>query len=328
MILLICALLAASDVQKQVKVTCPVDGTKFDVTEITGTNHWGGRDADGCPHAFNTTPLESYVYVCPACKFAGRKKDFDAALPEAEKKALLEGLHPPAEIRKDAKQNQIPGHVKYDLLAQVAQIRKAPPEEVGRAWLHAAWSCRQQGAVYLSDFEEWEALRDRYNLNQKPMQFGLSKNRTDFELDVARKLEKEIDGKQYERGPNRILARYLVCYLYRKHGEAAPAERWLAELEKVKGENSIVDDAAAKSRTLLPLERDFMKKAMETYKAAYDGGKLEKKVAPEVAYLLGELARRTGDAKAASTWFALAIETTDSDPLKKLAAAQKAVAEK
>jgi uncharacterized protein (DUF2225 family) len=327
-LLLLCLGLAASDVHKQVKVTCPVDGTKFEGTEITATNHWGGRDADGCAHAFNTTPMESYVWVCPSCKFAGRKKDFDATLPEADRKALLDGLRPLAEIKKDAKQNQIPGHVKYDLLAQVAQIRKAPPEEIGRAYLGAAWSCRQQGAVYLADFDEWEGLRDRYNLNQKPMQFGLTKNRADFELEVARKIEKEIEGKQYERGPNRILARYLAAYLFRRHGENLQAERWLAELEKLKGENSIVDDAAAKTRASLPLEREFQKKAMETYKAAYEGGTVDKKVAPEVAYLLGELSRRTGDSKGALAWYQKALDTTDSDALKKLVAAQKSLAEK
>src|SRR6185295_979416 len=296
--------------------------------EITATNQWGGRDADGCAHAFNTTPLESYIWVCPSCKFAGRKKDFEGTIPEADKKPLLDGLRPMAEIKKDAKQSQIAGHVKYDLLAQVAQIRKAPPEEIGRAWLHAAWSCRQQGSVYLSDFDEWEALRDRYNLNTKPMAFGLTKNRTEFELEVARKIEKEIEGKQYERGPNRILARYLAAYLFRKHGETVQGERWLAELEKLKGENSIVDDAAAKLRASIPLEREFQKKAMETYRAAYEAGGFDKKVAPEVAYLLGEFARRLGDSKAAVTWFQKSLESTDSEPLKKLAAAQKAIAEK
>jgi len=327
-LLLGAALALFSDIHKQVKVTCPLDGTKFEVTEITATNQWGGRDADGCAHAFNTTPMESYVWVCPVCKFAGRKKDFDAAISDADKKALLDGLKPMLEIKKDAKQAQIPGHVKYDLLAQVAQIRKAPPEEVGRAWIHASWSCRQQGSTYLADFEEWEGLRDRYNLNQKPMTFGLTKNRTEFELEVARKLDKEIENKQYEKGPNRILARYLAAYLFRKHGENAPAERWLSELEKLKGENSIVDEAAAKARASLPLEREFQKKAMETYRAAYEAGGLDKKVAPEVAYLLGELSRRQGDAKGALPWYQKCLETSDSDPLKKLAAAQKSLTEK
>jgi uncharacterized protein (DUF2225 family) len=327
-LLLLCALAVPGDDRKQGKATCPVDGTKFDVIEIAASNHWGGKDADGCPHAFKTTPLEFLVWVCPACKFAGRKKDFDGTLPDADKKALLEGLKPMAEIRKDAKQGQIPGYVKYDLLAQVSRIRKAPSEDAGRAWLHAAWSCRQQGAVALDDFDEWETLRSSYNLNQTPMQFGLTKNRTDFELDVARKIEKELEAKRYERGLNRILARYLAAFLLRKHGENDAAERWLAELEKMKGENSIVDDAVAKTRVLLPLEREFQKKALEAYRAAYDGGSLDKKVAPEAAYLLGELSRRTGDPKSAVAWYQKALETSDSDPLKKLAALQKALAEK
>jgi len=321
-------LFMASDVQKQVKVTCPVDGTKFEATQIDGTNHWGGRDADGCVHAFNTTPLESWVWVCPVCKFAGRKKEFEAPMPDADKRALIEGLRPLVEIKKDAKQNQIPGYVKYDLLGQVVQIRKSPVEEAGRAWLSASFSCRQQGAVYLADFDEWESLRDRYNLNQKPIAFGLTKNRTDFELDAVRKLEKDLEGQQYEKGPNRILARYLAEYLWRKHGENLQAERWLGELDKLKGENSIVDDAVAKSKALLVIEREFQKKALEAYRSAYDGGTIDKKIAPEVAYLLGELSRRLGEAKSALAWYQKCLDTTDSDALKKLATAQRALTEK
>jgi hypothetical protein len=326
--------LLRSDIQKQVKVTCPVDGTKFEASEITATNHWGGRDADGCPHAYTTTPLESYVWVCPTCRFAGRKKDFDAPLAEATRQALKDGLRPLVEIRKEARQNQIPGYVKYDLLAQVAILRKAPPEEVGRAYLNASWSSRQQGAVYLPEFDEWEALRDRYQLNQKPLAFGLTRNRTDFELEVARKIDKDIEAKQYERGPNRILARYLAAYLLRKHGENGPAERWLLELSsddparKLKGENSIVDDAVAKSLSSLPLERGFQKKAIEAYRSAYEGGALDPKIAPEVAYALGELYRRTADPKSAAGWYQKAIDTSDSEPLRKMAASQKALAEK
>jgi hypothetical protein len=96
----------------------------------------------------------------------------------------------------------------------------------------------------------------------------------------------------------------------------------------LKGENSIVDDAAAKTRASLALEREFQNRAMETYKAAYEGGTVDKKVLPEIAYLLGELSRRTGDAKGALAWYQKALDTTDSDPLKKLVAAQKAMAEK
>jgi len=182
--------------------------------------------------------------------------------------------------------------------------------------------------VYLVDFDEWESLRDRYNLNQKPIAYGLTKNRTDLELDAVKKLEKDIDANQYQKGPNRILARYLAEYLWRKHGENQAAERWLSELEKLKGENSIVDDAVAKSRALLPVEREFQKKALESYRAAYDGGTIDKKVAPEVAYLLAELSRRLGEKKDAAAWYQKCIDTTDADVLKKLATSQKALGDK
>jgi len=135
------------------------------------------------------------------------------------------------------------------------------------------------------------------------------------------------EGEDAERAAA-FAARYLAHYLWRKHGETAAAERWLVEVEKLKGENSIVDDAAAKSRELLPLERDYQKKALESYRAAYEAGSLDRKDAPGVAYLLGELSRRQGDAKGALPWFQKCLETTDSDPLKKLAAAQKSLAEK
>lgn len=306
----------ASDDKKSVPVVCPVDGAKFTAIEIIHTNQLGGRDYDFCPHAFKTTPLEFYVWVCPSCSFAGLKKDFAAPLSDDEKKALREGLKPLEPIRKGARQADIPGHVKYDLLAQVLQFRKAKPDEVARAWLHASWVCRQRGAVYLDGFDEWEALRDGYSLNQEPIKLA-KKNRTDFELEVARKIEKEIGEKRHARGVNRILARYLLAYLHRKHGENPDAERWLAELDGLKGENSVVDDAAARMRASIALERGFQKKAIEIYAASPDP-------TGEIAYVLGELCRRTGDSASASTWYKKAIDTSPSDALKKLASDQSA----
>jgi tetratricopeptide (TPR) repeat protein len=320
--------LLGGDEKKPVPAVCPVDGTKFTGIEIAVTNQWGGLDADFCPHAFKTTPLEFYVWTCPSCGFTGRKKDFGAKFTDEEKQALRAGLKPGEPIRKGAKQAEIPGHVKYDLLAQAARIRGGPPEERGRAWLHAAWSCRQQGAVDLDDFDEWESLRADYGLQQTPMQLG-KRNRTEFDLEVARKLAKDVEGRKYERGVNRILARYLLAHLYRKHGENADAERWLRELETLKGENSVVDDAAGRMRASIAREREFQKKAVEAYSEALQKGPAEPKAAPEIAYLVGELHRRTGDPQAAAEAYRKAIEGPGSSPaLKDLALRQKALVEK
>lgn len=321
MILLLAAalLLGGSDERKTVEVVCPVDGHKFQALEVR-SNRWGGVDSDFCPHALKTTPLELYAWVCPGCRFAGLKADFEAAVSEEHRKALLDGLKPMAEIAKGARQERIPGHVKYDLMAQAAKLRGAPAAHVGRAYLNASWSARQQGAVFLDGFDEWEALYKTYQLDQEPIKIGMAKNRTDFDLDIVRKVEKDVQAKRYPKGVQRILAPYLAAYLHRKHGENSEAERWLAEVDAFKGENSVVDDAAARMRSSIALERAFQRKALEAYEPLA--------TAPDVAYLMGELNRRLGERKAAAEWYQKALAAGPSEGLKKLIADQKAKAEK
>jgi hypothetical protein len=322
-ILLLAALLVAGDERKTTEAVCPVDGAKFPAVEITASNQWGGVDADFCAHAIKTTPLESFVWVCPSCGFAGRKKDFAEELPAELKQALKAELKPLLPLRRAMKQAEIPGHVKYDLLAQVLRIRKAPRTDVGRAWLHASWSARQQGAVYLDDFDEWEALRTGYGLNQTPMQLG-KKNRTDLELEVGRKLEKELEAKKHAAGVNRLLARYLAAYLFRKHGENAEAERWLAELEPLRDQNSVVAGAADRMKASIALERDFQRKAAAEYEAALEGPGLSPAATAEVHYLLGELRRRLGEGEAAGKHYQQSADGASTDALKKLIELQRA----
>jgi hypothetical protein len=323
--------IAWGDEKKPVEVVCPVDGTKFTAFEVLTTNQWGGLDLDFCPHAYKTTPLEWKVWVCPSCRFAGLRKDFDLKLSEDEKKALQSGLVPALEIKKGARQGEIPGHVKYDLLAQVAALRKQAPEEIGRAYLHASWCARQQGAVSFEDFDEWEALRSSYGLNRTPMELGTEKgskrpkNRTDYEIEVAGRLEKDIAAKK-PFGVNKILSPYLAAYLYRKHGENAQAERWLKSLPP--NENSVVDEAASKMRASIELERAYQKKAIEAYLAAIDRGRLESRAQAEAAYLVGELYRRRGELDSASSWYRTAAESATTEELRKLAQDQKAKIEK
>lgn len=320
----------AYDERKEVAVVCPVDGTKFTAYRVVRSNRLGGQDFDWCYHALKTTPLEHWIWVCPSCAFAGQEKDFEAKLGEEEKKALVAGLKPAAAIRKGAPQTEIPGHVKFDLLAQVSRLRKAPPEQVGLALLHASWSCRQQGAISFSEFDEWDALLKSYGLDKNAFELGIDKatklavNRTVYELDIVKRVEKDIEGKKYERGANRTLARYLAAYLHRRHGENVDALRCLGEVDRVKGENSVVDDAAARMRASIDLERVYQKKAIDAYVEAIDGKKLSRRLAAETAYLLGELFRRLGERDSARSWYQTAIETTEIDEFRKLAADQKA----
>ncbi|HXX93709.1 MAG TPA: DUF2225 domain-containing protein [Planctomycetota bacterium] len=312
-----------SDERKEVDVVCPVDQTKFKAFEVVATNPWGGRDYDNCPHALKTTPLEYWVWVCPGCHFAGKKKDYGEKLTDPERSALQSELRPALPIPKGARQTDIPGHVKFDLLAQVARIRKLPPEHSGVAWLGASWSCRQQGAVDFPDFDEWDQFKTAFGLARTPLDLG-KKNRTDYELEVARKVEHEVEAKKYERGPQRILSRYLAAFLYRKHGEAAEAQKWLSELDRLKGENSIVDEAALRMRASIEMERGYQKKAIDAYVAAIDQKTLDRRSQGSVAYLLGELFRRLGERDSARSWYQTALEGADSDEFRKLVTDQKA----
>ena len=326
-LLLSAALGVPSDEKKPVDAVCPVDGTKFTAYEVS-SNRWGGQDADFCPHALKTTPMELWIWVCPGCHFAGRPADFKLKFTDPERRALQEGLRPSQAIKYGAKQTDVPGHVKYDLVAQAAKIRSLGSEQAGLAWLHASWCARQQGAVDFQDFDEWDKLGAGYGLAQTPMQLGPKKNRTDFDLDAARRVAADIEAKKYEKAPNRILARYLSAFLYRKHGENVEARRWLAEVEKLKGENSVVDDAAARMRASFDLEASYQTLAIDAYIAAIDSKKLEKRIAAEAAYVIAELFRRQGQQDSAASWYQTAVDSTESEELKKLALQQKAKASK
>lgn len=313
------------DEKKSVDVVCPVDGHKFSAWEITSTNQWGGVDRDGCPHAFKTRPLELYVWCCPKCKFAGSKKDFAATYTDAQKKTLSEGLKPPVTVRVGMKQTDIPGWAKYDLYAQSRALLEALPEESGKIYLRAAWCWRQEGVTYFDEFDEWEKLWSSYGLAKAPLDLG-KKNRSEFELEIAKKVEKDLAANRH-KGLNLQLARYLAAYLFRRHGENESALTWIAELDKMKGENSIVDDAVSAMKKSIDEERRYQKLVLAQYEKCFAAAQLEKKTLAEVAYLIGELQRRLGDKKAASGWYAKALELTADETLKKMATEQKALCE-
>ncbi|MBI2898714.1 MAG: DUF2225 domain-containing protein [Planctomycetes bacterium] len=323
---LLLALLLLPDDRKNVDAACPLDGHKFVAIEIVTTNEWGGVDRDFCRHAYKTRPMEFYVWVCPKCGFAGKKKDFGSALADEAKGKLRAGLKPAVTLRPGMKQTDIPGWAKYDLLAQVRTILGAPPEEAGKAYLSAAWCWREEGALFLEDFDEFERLWNSYGLHKTPMELG-KKNRADFELEVARKVQRELVA-EHHKGLNFILASYLAAYLFRRHGENGDAKRWLDELAKRTGENSVVDDAAAKMRASMEREQEYQKRAIPGLDQAFAAGTLEKKALGELAYVLGETQRRLGERARAAEWYAKAIEVSPDEALRKLATEQKALVEK
>ncbi|MBI2932963.1 MAG: DUF2225 domain-containing protein [Planctomycetes bacterium] len=330
--------LAALDDVKTVDVTCPLDGHRFQAQEVVSHDFaraWGGLDRDFCRHAFKTAPLQAAAWACPACGFAGGKADFDAkvALSDDDKRRILGHLAPAVPIRKGMKQDAIPGHAKFDLAAQVAVLKGAPAIEVARAYLAASWCARQEGAVQPAGYDAWLDLRKRYNLDIPPLELG-SRNRTDFELDVAARIEKSIEGRRAQEARDRAtveecdrdagderrrgeargrlhevnLLKYGAMYLYRRHGENVEALRWIEELAKAKGDNSVVDDAVRRTAESIELERAYQRKAVEWAEKTLSDAAPEKGAQAQCRYLLGELARRLGDRAKAAQWYRGALE--------------------
>lgn len=238
------------------------------------------------------------------------------------KEKILGKLVPVEPIAKGAAQEAIPGHVKYDLIAQVQILKGSPPAEAGRAWLSASWSARQGGAPDLEDYDEWEELRERYGLNRTPLDLG-KRNRSDAELDAARRMEKEIADKK-PKGAALLLLRFGAAWLHRRHGENVDALRLIAELQASKGENSVIDDAAATMAASIELERRFQRKAAEQYRLAAEST-ADARVKGETSYMLGELHRRLGERDEALKWYGKALEGAGAKEFKELVGKQRAL---
>jgi len=327
-LLVLLCLAAAADETKKVEVVCPVDGTRFSALEVVRTDAslgWGGVYSDYCSHAFCTLPMEHYIWTCPTCWYSGGTSRFDPkkVSPDELKKKIPGALKPALAIASGAKQESIPGWVKYDLAAQVEALLGSPPLEIAKRHRNAAWAARQAGAVRLDDYDDWVEASKSAGLEKSTIELG-KKNRSEEDLAACRRLEKEIAAGKHT-GTALLLRRYLLAMTYRRRGENVDALRWLDEVDKSKGENSVVDDAAKKVRASIEAERGQFKKAAELYEKALADAALDPAQRAQCQFILGEIARRNGENKAAGEWYAKTIATTPDSELKRRAEAQKAL---
>ncbi len=319
-------LAAATDDLKKVDVVCPIDGTKFTASEVVKTDAawaWGGEDADFCRHAFRTLPMEHYVWTCPTCWYSGSKEHFDPKSPPTDElKTKVKGALKPAEpIAAGAKQEQIPGWVKYDLLAQVETLRGAPTLKIARRHVNAAWAARQAGAVRLDDYDDWVDAAKAAGLSKNLIELG-KKNRSEDDLAACRRLEKDVLGGKFTGTPL-LLNRYLLAVIFRRRGENVDALRWLDEVDKSRRENSVIDDAAKKVRASIAAERSQQKKAAALLAKAVEDPGLDAVAKAESLFMLGEIARRNGENADAAAWYAKTLAATTDPDLKKRVEAQK-----
>ena len=326
--LMLALALSAPDDLKKTEVVCPIDGTRFTAFEVVRTDAalgWGGVDTDFCRHAYRTLPMEHYVWTCPSCWYSGAKSQFDPKSPPPGglKEKIKGALKPASPIAAGAKQEQIPGWIKYDLFAQVETLRGGSMLDIARRHLNAAWAARQEGSVRLDDYDDWLDAAKSAGLDKTPLDLG-KKNRSEEDLAACRKLEKEIaDGKH--AGTALLVRRYLLAVTFRRRGENVDALRWLGEVDKSKGENSVIDDAAKKVRESITVERDQQKKAAALYAKAVEDPAFDAATKADCQYMLGEIARRHGENADAAAWYTKAIATATDPALKKRAELQKSL---
>lgn len=319
--------------RKKVSVKCPVDGTSVSAWEVVSKTDWGGIDTDLCRHEYSgVQPNDLYVWVCPTCYYASDHSSFTKEISDNDEKVLTGALKPMETIKKNASQDDIPGWVKYDLLAQKYQLLGKEERLVAEAYTRASWSVRQNGMSKLADFDEFEAIRERYHLNLLPYDFQRNKtykekyggNRTFYELEKVKDIEKDIASGKVVKS-DLLFAKYLAANIYRTHGENGQSLKWLTQLQKETGQNSVIDNAVVEALKSIETETNFQKKAIQSYVAALDKGLFTKEQTPEAQYLIGELSRRIQDDKTAIEWFDKCIANPDAKQYKPWSEIQKSL---
>lgn len=302
-----------------VRVRCPVDDDhQFPAREPAQLLAMCGVDYDTCIHAQALDAAGRRVYTCPRCYFTGEPDEFIAPRHNRPEQPMpieqLERLRaaprtPAAPIAANARQDQIPGWVKFDLWAQSLSQRGVNRGLVAKAFLFAAWEFRRAGAPLIEDIDEFDALWDRYEagLTYLDLRGRRVTNVTDHNLERARTIEADVAAGTLA-GIDATLGLYLAAFLYRRHGENADALRIADALAPAAEENTFLGGALAGLRASIGHEREWQRRALGELQAAADDRSTPARDRGDVAYLAGETCRRIGEFAAARAWYQRVID--------------------
>ena len=350
-----CAVVWATTMREE-EVTCPVCDVAFKAYRISSTNSFGGQDTDFCVHARGTPPGPYTVWTCPKCYYSNFAGSFEAGVSEESKEKILAELTPPWPIKEDMSQKDIPGWVKFDLLATVARWEGANEANVAGVYLQASWAARLElercfqplyedahtrgafedrddvldliGTVLYQD----EALRPRLEGFSEKVR-GLwqevsggdlrSMNPKDLDMKVAQALLAEV--ATGELSPvDSALQEFEAAALYRARGENGLAVPMLQRLQE---SEVLFPPFRAVSRNMLEsieIERRFQREALETVEEAIEKGLLKDEALAVHQYLAGELLRRLEEPERAASWYQSALES-ESIPAHVLPLAEAAL---
>lgn len=252
-------------------------------------------------------------WTCPKCWYSGYQADFKPArvTPQLVEQILTKKVLKPAKpILGAAKEFQsIPAWVRFDLLAQVLQLRQgAKAEEIAWAWLRAA-HCQRFVTVNLYGIPDIENRLDK--LMRRASAGNLF--RTDYEEAVrsGAALEKLADdGANNLSSSDRAIARLQAAIFYKGRGEDPDVRRIVTALRKGKALEPGMEDALKALEVLSEREKLFIGRSIPFYEEAVRKQEVGPADLIGVRYLIGELYRKVGDnAKALQVLEPLSKET-------------------
>ena len=179
---------------RQIDLSCPACGNRFQSQAVVSTNAFGGKRTDFHERAAGTQPLAYLVHMCRECGYSGTERDFRGVTDVSPlvREHVLNELAPRVPTAAT-------GSVKYEAAAKVAEWQGIEARQVADLLLRAAWCC----------VEENDVEAERYFRRLAAWSFE----------DALR----SYDGVGREE---RAVLTYLVGELWRRVGELEQAREW------------------------------------------------------------------------------------------------------
>lgn len=304
-----------------VEYRCPSCGRSVEAEQAMSTSTFGS-DTDLMPLSLGAPAFPAAAITCTGCLYSGHSSDFGktVALTQAQKDAIRDKVRPMLPLKKGAASGDVPAFVRFDLMAQVYQIRGMSEFEIGNAFLLASWAGKLDfpgQSIFAADHEH--RLQERSGKIEKDLPpIDLAKvGMRDYSLKRA---EQFLTAANTNTGEAQLACLWMAMRAYWQYGEINKVQ----EISRRCGE-SLGPDTAGKLEQVLrdaaARQKMFQVNAATHFEAAAKVAKT-KKAEPAQAvegeedgspppagvlyYLAGELHRRGGDPDKARQLFRIA----------------------
>lgn len=308
-IILFNAIYLCATTKALVKFTCPICENKFESYVVLSTNNLGGQDSDFLSRARGDQPILLAPITCPICFYSGYRIDFDSDKKISKRviEKIRNGkvLKPLVNISSTTKSYEIPGWVRYDLIAQTYKVLNKSKESIAEQFLAGSWAVRleTEPLEYLDKSTKNEIMKI-ISIGEERSRNGIF-NPVEEKISLAEEFEKKSNETKGNISTNYALAALI---LFRAHGENTKVEHLLRVLESRMEKNKfkefyeyVIDS--------INRERYFQQNAVTLIELIIEEKKQEEKAI--FTYLCGELYRRLGNWNRARDFFNKALELKD-----------------